>query len=104
MRFDLIDRFGRETSVWVNNNWEPVLEDAEGRPVIDYQGLFPMKRANPKRNDPIVKGVIDAFLQRPSAGVSDFFLEKPEWYEKEFPKWRDVMMVMTGKLLVKVSK
>lgn len=104
MKLELVDRFGRETTLYVRNTTEPVLTDEQGREVIDFRDLFPQKREPPKKDDPKAKRIIDAFIQRPSSGIYDWWCDVPSAYEATFPSWQEAMMIMTGKLLVRVSK
>ena len=104
MKLEFVDKFGRETILYVQSPSEPVLVDERGREVIDFQDLFPQNRELPKRGDSKPKRILDAFVQRPSSGVSIWWFDNEYSYEATFPSWQEAMLIMTGKLLIRVSK
>jgi hypothetical protein len=106
MKLELIDQFGREQTLYVESPLEPVLTDERGNRVVDYGTMFPQPRGISRASDPPFKYIVDAFLQRPSPGLALTWLdmEGTSAWDSMFRVWREAIMVMTGKLLVRVSK
>jgi hypothetical protein len=85
----------------------PELTDELGRPVVD---LSPFGRVLPSaqpQNTPGFKFVLDAFVVRPSPGLSTAWLTFPPdnvAYQNVFEDWVIAIGLLTGKRLVSVSK
>jgi hypothetical protein len=109
MKCTLIDQWERVQEVWIKNPSSPELVDEQGRSVLFLEDLgFGQRRRNiPGVHEPAWKRITDAFIVRPTSGLSLRWLDyspEEQVFQFHFERFREAFLVLTGKLLIGVSK
>lgn len=106
MKFTLQDKFGRLQELWIHDPRKPVLVDEEGRPALCLEDLgFPQVPSR-GRSTADWKHVTDALLCRPTTGIYVDWIESKSQPVREtfYEMYLEALYLLTGKLLIQVSK